>query len=43
MDALNNLRKMYRLLSNLVKVYLVILLLAVIVGVAASLLAMFKS
>jgi hypothetical protein len=42
MDALDNLGKMYGLLSLLVKIYVGIVLVAVIIGLTASLVAGFK-
>jgi hypothetical protein len=43
MDALNNLRKMYGLLSLVVKVYVVLVGIAVIGSLIAALIAAFKS
>src|SRR5262245_13483035 len=43
MEALDNLRKMYRLVSLLIKIYVVFVGLAVIIGLIAALLAPFRA
>jgi hypothetical protein len=43
MDALDNLRKMYGLLSLVVKVYVAVVLVAVVGGLIAALVAAFRS